>query len=197
MELVDQLAGTVIYSREHLFDPPYEVQPGDTLERIADDYQVPWQFLANVNGIADPRRNLRPGTALKVIKGPFDAVVDLNRFRLTLFVRNCYAGCFTIGTGKDCTTPEGDFEVQKKLVNPGYYGPGETIDKDSPDNPLGELALELGDHIYIHGTNDPASIGRAVSKGCIRLNSRDIADVFAILSAKTERSPGSVVRILR
>jgi LysM repeat protein len=196
MELLDQLAGTVIYSREHLLEPAYEIQPGDTLERIAEAYQVPWQLLANINDIGDPRRQLRPGEQLKVVKGPFEAVVDLTHFRLTLFVRDCYAGRFSIGVGNDLTTPEGTFEVQKKLVRPTYYG-GPTIEGGSPDNPLGEYALELGDHIYIHGTNDPSSIGRAESKGCIRLSERDIADLFAILSEKTERSPGSKVYITR
>ena len=57
--------------------------------------------------------------------------------------------------------------------------------------------LDLGDHIYIHGTNEPASIGRAVSKGCIRMSARDIADLFDILSEKTERTPGSTVYIQR
>jgi lipoprotein-anchoring transpeptidase ErfK/SrfK len=196
MELLDQLAGTVVYSREHHLEPAYEVQPGDTLERIAEAYQVPWQLLANINDIADPRRQLRPGEQIKVVKGPFEAVVDLRRFRLTIFVRDCYAGRFSIGVGKDLTTPEGTFAVQKKLIRPTYYGET-TIEGGSPENPMGEYALELGDHIYIHGTNDPSSIGRAASKGCIRLSERDIADLFAILSEKTERSPGSTVYIQR
>lgn len=196
MELLDQLAGTVIYSREHLLEPPYEVQPGDTLDRIAEAYHVPWQLLANINGINDARRQLRPGDTLKVVKGPFEAVVDLGRFRLTLFAGGCYAGRFDIGIGKDCATPEGEFVVQKKIVNPDYYGKP-YMAADDPNNPLGEYALELADHLYIHGTNDPASVGRAESKGCIRLNNRDIADVFAILSEKTERSPGSPVSIRR
>ncbi|HVC96251.1 MAG TPA: L,D-transpeptidase family protein [Pirellulales bacterium] len=196
MELLDQLAGTVIYSREHLLEPPYEVQPGDTLDRIAEAYHVPWQLLANINGISDSRRQLRPGDTLKVVKGPFEAWVDLGRFRLTLFVGDCYAGRFDIGIGKDFATPEGVFVVQKKIVNPDYYGKP-YMAADDPNNPLGEYALELADHLYIHGTNDPASIGRADSKGCIRLNNRDIADLFAILSEKTERSPGSTVTIRR
>jgi len=195
-ELLDQLAGTVVYSREHLLEPPYEVQPGDTLDRVAEAYHVPWQLLANINGITDARRQLQPGDTLKVIKGPFEAVVDLGRFRLTLFVGGCYAGRFEIGIGQDCTTPLGDFVVQKKVVNPDYYGE-QVIAAGSPDNPLGEYALQLSDQIFIHGTNDPASIGRAESKGCIRLNNHDIADLFSILSEKTERTPGSPVSIRR
>jgi lipoprotein-anchoring transpeptidase ErfK/SrfK len=49
----------------------------------------------------------------------------------------------------------------------------------------------------IHGTNDPQSIGRAESLGCIRLDSRGIKDVYEILSVRTDRSAGSKVTIRR
>lgn len=194
-DLLDRLAGTVIYSREHLIERPYEVQPGDTLEKIADDYEVPWQLLANINGIRDPRA-VRPGQMLKVLKGPFDAYVNLSQFELVLYLGNRYAGRFHIGIGRDQETPEGKFMVERKLTNPTYYGQP-VIDKDDPNNPLGEYAIDLGQSIWIHGTNDPQSIGRADSRGCIRLSDRDIKDLFEILSAKSERTAGSQVTIRR
>jgi lipoprotein-anchoring transpeptidase ErfK/SrfK len=196
LELLDRLAGTVIYSRQHLLERAHEVQPGETLDRIADMYEVPWQVLANINGIRDPQR-IRPGETLKVLHGPFDAMVELERFRLTLFLQGRYAGRFRIGIGKDQSTPEGEFVVLQKLTNPTYYGIQEVIDQNDPNNPLGEYALMLGDHILIHGTNDPQSIGRAESRGCIRLDNRDIKDVFEILSARTDRSAGSKVAVRR
>lgn len=193
--LLDRLAGTVIYSRQHLLERPHEVQPGETLDRIAELYEVPWQLLANINGLRDPQR-IRPGEQLKVLHGPFDARIDLSQFRLTLFLQGRYAGRFRIGIGKDESTPEGEFVVLQKLTNPTYYG-NPVIDADDPRNPLGEFALDLGQHILIHGTNDPNSIGKAESQGCIRLDNRDIRDVFEILSAQTERSAGSKVAIRR
>ncbi len=192
-DLLDRLAGTVVYSRRHLLERAYEVQPGDTLDKIADSFEVPWQLLANINGIGDPRR-IRPGDQLKVVRGPFNAFIDLDRFRLVLYVGSRYAGQFPIGIGEDHATPEGEFEVQKKVVNPTYYGQA-VIDKDDPNNPLGEYALHLGGDLWIHGTNDPSSIGRAGSRGCIRLNDRDIKDVFDILTARTDRTAGSRVVI--
>lgn len=194
-DLLDQLAGTVIYSRQHLLEPAYEVQPGDTLERIADHYQVPWQLLANINGIRDPRQ-VRQGDQLKVVKGPFHALVNLQKFELVLNVGARYAGKFRIGIGLDQQLPDGDFVVLKKVVNPTYYG-DTVIDASDPNNPLGEYALDLGDRILIHGTNDPQSIGRAESRGCIRLDNRDIKDIFEILTAKSDRSEGSTVNIRR
>jgi len=195
VDLLDRLAGTVIYSRQHQLERPHEVQPGETLEQIAGLYEVPWELLANINGIRDPQR-LRTGQELKVIRGPFNALVELEKFRLTLFVQGRYAGRFKIGIGKDETTPLGDFEILQKIVNPTYYGKP-VIDQDDPNNPLGDYALDLGNKILIHGTNDPQSIGRAESKGCIRLDNRDIKDVFEILSVQTDRSAGSKVTIRR
>lgn len=201
LNLLDRLAGTVIYSRQHLLERPHEVQPGETLEQIAGLYEVPWELLANINGIRDPQR-LRTGEQLKVIRGPFNAVVELDKFRLTLFVQGRYAGRFEVGIGKEWSTPEGEFEILNKVPNPAYYGKDAVIDQNDPNNPLGEYCLDLGDngvrdHLLIHGTNDPGSIGRAESRGCIRLGDRDIKDVYQILTAKTDRSPGSKVTIRR
>lgn len=191
--LLDQLAGTVIYdSRQHLLEPAYTVQPGDSLERIADEYQVPWQLLANINGIRDPQ-HLRQGEPLKVVRGPFSAVVALQKFELVLEVGGRYAGRFRIGMGQQ-RAPEGDFVLLKKELNPTYYGE-RVIDANDPNNPLGEYALDLGNGVLIHGTNDPQAIGRADSRGCICLAERDIKDLFEILTPKSDRSDGSMVKI--
>lgn len=180
-QLLSQLAGTVIYSRQHMLQPAYEVQPGDSLEQIAERFQVPWALLAKINGIRDPQ-TLRPGTKLKVVRGPFDAYIELDKFRLTLRLEDMYAGHFPVGIGQDQSTPPGEYVVQLKIENPVYYGPDQIIGKDDPQNPLGEYWIDLGGRLGIHGTNDPGSIGKAESRGCIRLRSADIADLFDILS---------------
>ncbi len=181
MDRLDQLAGTVVYSRQHLLEPAYTVQPGDTLEKVAERYNVPWQLMAKINGIGDAQ-SIRPGDQLKVMTGPFDALVSLQDFEMTLFLYGRYAGRFRIGVGQDQSTPDGDMTVQNKVINPTYYGPGQVIGPDDPANPLGGRWIDLGNRIGIHGTNDPGSIGRAESRGCIRLSPGDINDVFDILS---------------
>jgi LysM repeat protein len=194
-DLVDRLAGTVIYSRQHLLERPHEVQPGETLEKIADAFEVPWQLLANINGIRDPRA-VRPGDHLKVVRGPFGAFIELSRFRLVLYLGNRYAGRFPIGIGEDYAMTEGTFEVVKRTPNPPYYGQA-VIDADDPKNPLGEYALDLGRGLLIHGTNDPTSVGKVGGRGWIRMSEHDIKDVFEILSARTDRTAGSQVVIKR
>lgn len=179
---LDQLAGRVIYSREHLLEPPHTIVQGETLQAVADRYQVPLELLVKINGITDPLY-LPAGTQLKVIKGPFDALVDKSRRQLTLFVGDgLYAGSFPVGFGRDLTLPEGNYVVQAKLVNPTFQAADGMIAADDPSNPLGERWLDLGNRQGIHGSIDPAALASPGSRGCLILNPRDSEDVYDILS---------------
>ncbi len=181
-ELLDQVAGTVIYSRQCLVENAHQVQPGETLEQIADSCRIPWELLAKINGIRDPQ-SVRPGQQLKVVRGPFQAVILLGAHELTLMLGDCYAGRFPIGIGKEHQPAEGTYVVKDKRKNPTYYGAGGiTIDANDPNNPLGERWIGLGDQVGIHGTNDPKSVGGNQSAGSVCLGNRDIDDVFDILS---------------
>ncbi|GAB6164674.1 LysM peptidoglycan-binding domain-containing protein [Thermostilla marina] len=182
LDLLDQVAGTVIFSRQHLLEPPYTVQPGETLGRIAERYAVPWELLAKINGIRDPD-HIPPGTQLKVVRGPFDAIVRLQERELTLMLNGKYAGRFRIGVGTDVENLVGEYRVCEKRMHPIYYGPdGTIIDADNPNNPLGKYWIGLGGRIALHGTNDPANFDRPDAKGTIFLADRDIEDLYSILS---------------
>ena len=162
------------------FAEPRMVEFGETLQGIANEYNVPWKYLANLNGVTP--ESLQAGRKLKVLKGPFGAVVDLGRFELTIHAHGWYVHHYRIGIGHDKRTPVGEFTVQNKLQNPVWYNPaGGMVDADDPTNPLGEYWLGLGDHIGIHGTIDPSTIGRAASRGCIHLADGDIDEVFQLL----------------
>lgn len=180
-QLLDQVAGTVIYSTQHLLEPPYEVQPNERLDDIAQRYNVPWQLLAKINGIEDPQ-SLRPGERLKVVRGPFSAVVSLEKRQLTLLLNGSYAGRFAIGIGQEHPPQEGSFAVSDKVVNPVYRGRDRAIGADDQNNPLGERWIGLGSEMAIHGTNRPEDIGRTDLPGSISLNPRDVEDVYDILS---------------
>jgi LysM repeat protein len=185
-DLLDQLAGTVIYSTQHLLESPYIVKPGDRLQTIAEEYHVPWQLLAKINGLDDPNR-LQPGDQLKVLRGPFSAVVSLDKQELTLLLNGRYAGRFPLGLGRDVPLQEGHYTVKNKDVNPRYYGPGgQVMEPDDPANPLGGRFIGLGGQFGIHGTNDPRSIGRNDLRGCISLSPKDIEDVYDILSENSK-----------
>jgi lipoprotein-anchoring transpeptidase ErfK/SrfK len=180
-ELLDQVAGTVVYSTEHYLEPAYRVRPGDTLDQIAETYNVTPQLLAKINAIRDPL-SLAPGAELKVVRGPFDATVDLDRLELTLNLQGRYAGRFMIGLGSDCPQLEGDYAVREKMIGPTYYGREGTIASEDPANPLGKRWIGLDNRVGIHGTNDPRNVGAAAGRGAICLGDGDVEDVFDILT---------------
>jgi hypothetical protein len=174
-EILDRMAGVVIYSREHRLEKAYQVQPGDTLERIAEAYNVTPTLLARINGIREGQA-LQPGRDLKVVRGPFSALVSLKRMELTLMLQDRYAGRFQIGTGLDHPPVEGIYAVREKVPN----RPPE--DNIAGMNPWGRLWIGLGNQIAIHGTNDARGIGQTNNRGSICLSDRDIDDVYGILS---------------
>ncbi len=188
VDLLDQLAGSVIYSQQHLLEPEYMVRPGETLEQIAQAHYVPWQLLVRINGIRDPQ-NLQPGQKLKVVRGPFSAVIDLTKYELTLMLKGRYAGRFPIGVGRDYASLAGSYVVSDKTINPRYFGPDQMeIAADDPNNPYGAFWIGLSTQdgqpcgAGIHGTNDPANLHRTGSRGAICLDRQDIDDLFGILS---------------
>lgn len=179
-ERLGKTAAEIYANPEAHFAQPYVVQFGETLDGIAAQFDVPWQYLGRLNGVTP--ETLQAGQSLKVLKGPFGAVVDLQRFEMTLIMHGWYVRRYKIGIGRDHKTPTGEFVVQEKLENPRWYNPdGGVVEGDDPSNPLGEYWLGLGDHIGIHGTIDPSSIGAAASRGCIHLADDDIAEVYQLL----------------
>lgn len=185
---IDGTAAEIYINPKRHFAEPYLVDFGETLDEIAKKHNVPWTYLGRLNNVTP--KTLQAGQTLKVLKGPFGAVVDVSKFELTVHAHGWYVRSYRIGTGKDQSTPVGNFTVKNKLENPQWYNPdGGIVDADDPANPLGEYWLGLGDHIGIHGTIDPASIGRAQSRGCVHMSDADISEVFNLLSV------GSPVRI--
>ena len=182
---IEETAKSIYFSDLRHFMQPYVIQPGDRLQSIGKQYNIPWEYLVRLNHI-DPRR-IRPGQKLKVIKGPFSARLDLSEFELTIHAHGYFVRRFPIGIGKDEKTPIGRFKVLTKLVNPKYFGSdGNVIDANDPRNPLGERWIDIGDSFGIHGTIDPQSIGRAESRGCIRMLNSDIEIVYDLLGVGSE-----------
>jgi hypothetical protein len=200
--LIARLAGTVIYSRQHLLEKPYVVQSGDTLDKIAQQYRIPWQLLGRINGLLSPNgdvndneskdRLLPVSCEMKVVRGPFDAVVNLSRHELTLMLNGRYAGRFPIGVGRDQPSVEGVYTVRDKTPNPTYRGPdGVQYSPGDPRNPLGSAWIGLTDRIGIHGSSNPQGIGRDDNRGSICVCDQHVQDLYGILSV------GSRVTIVR
>jgi LysM repeat protein len=177
---IETTARSIYFEPQPHYMEPYVVQPGDQLRRIADHYNVTWEYLAKLNH-ADPRR-IRPEQRLKVIKGPFAALIDLSDFELTIQAHGYYVRRYGIGVGKDNSSPTGTFTVENKVLNPQYTDPsGKVIAADDASNPLGERWIDLGHSYGIHGTIEPDSIGQARSRGCIRMQNADVEEVYDLL----------------
>lgn len=179
MDLLDQVTGTVLYSKESHLEPAYTVERGDTLADVAAEYEISAELLANINGLEHGQK-LRAGDKLKVLRGPFDATIDLQDGLLTLWLGERYAGRFEIRVGRDGPKSAGGFVVQEKVPNPPYEG-SKPLDADDRNNPLGELALRLSKQVWIHGSRSAKSY-LDEDRGWIRLSPRDVQDVYDILT---------------
>ncbi len=186
---LDELAQSIYFSPQPHYAEAYMIQPGDQLRKIARNYRLSWQYLARLNRV-NPRK-IRAGQKLKVVQGPFDAVVDLSDYELTVVCQKQFVRRYAVGIGKDGTSPIGKFTVKDKLEDPVYYGPDGVIANDDPENPLGERWIDIGDSFGIHGTIDPNSIGKSESRGCIRMLNDDVEEVYDFLTV------GSTVWIRR
>lgn len=184
LKRLNQTAGMIYFAPQPHFMPAYEVQPGDLLQSVAPQYKMSWEYLARLNRVRPER--IRPGRKLKVIKGPFSAFIDLSEFSLTIHAHGYFVKRYPIGIGKDNSTPIGTFSVKDKLKNPKYYGTDAVIEADDPNNPLGERWIDIGDSYGIHGTIDPSSIGKAESRGCLRLTNEDVVEVYDFLIPGSE-----------
>jgi hypothetical protein len=86
-------------------------------------------------------------------------------------------------------TPTGNFTVRRIIWNPGWVPPNAPWAKDKkptppgdPKNPMGRVKIFFAEPDYfIHGTNEPGSIGRAASKGCIRMKNEDVIALAKLL----------------
>ena len=79
-------------------------------------------------------------------------------------------------------SPSGEFKIVNRVAEPTYYHPGVVIPAGA-GNPIGTRWLGLNRKGYgIHGTNEPGSIGKAASHGCIRLRNRDMEQLFRMVS---------------
>ena len=172
----------------------YKVMPGDRLSRIGKNHQVPYECLMEINGIHDARA-LQADQTIKVVHGPFHALVNLSTFTLDLYLQTMYVKSYKIGIGKpEHETPTGTWRVDLggKLIKPTWTDPdsGRVYKASDPDYPLGSrwIALEGIDGaargrtgFALHGTKEPETIGTRSSRGCIRLFNGEVIELYNLL----------------
>lgn len=187
VDLLDALSKEVIYSPRHLAQPAITIASGDTLESLAQKYQVTPELLAAINGLGTSKA-LVSGSQFKTLPGPFRAIVSISRQELTLMLGNLYAGRFPVSFGKDPSPVEGNFEVVTRSRDRTYYGTGgKVLEATDNLNPYGGYWLDLGKELCIHGTPEAGS-EELRDAGCISLAPLDAADVYNILGKGSQVS---------
>jgi lipoprotein-anchoring transpeptidase ErfK/SrfK len=109
--------------------------------------------------------------------------------RLYLVLGNGQAIRYGIGVGRDGFRWSGTHRITAKKEWPSWTPPAQMLRRrpDLPrhmsggiDNPLGARAMYLGSTLYrIHGSNEPETIGQAVSSGCFRMTNEDVTDLYS------------------
>jgi L,D-transpeptidase ErfK/SrfK len=134
-------------------------------------------------------------------------IINIPEMRLYYFPTDAMTGervpvlTWPIGIGaEEAPSPVGPFTVKSKDENPTWVVPASiqrtmehprAVVPPGPDNPLGDYRIRLSIDVYaIHGTNDPWTVGRLTTHGCIRLYPEDIETLYPLVEAGT---PGEIV----
>ena len=149
----------------------HSIKRGETLYSISRDYRVSIAQLLAANPVITNPNVLNVGQTI-IIPGlpdpetiPYQIYISKNNRTLKLFRNQTLIKTYPIAVGKMLTqTPIGKFVVLNRQPNPG--------------GPFGVMWLSLSKAGYgIHGTNNPASIGKSVSHGCVRMHNQDVLEL--------------------
>ncbi|GGA56584.1 hypothetical protein GCM10011499_28410 [Pelagibacterium lentulum] len=162
-----------------MFGPPPGVEL--TQGRPAHQLQYQSQYVGHpkfLRQVVNYRTHHAPGTA----------VVDTRQHYLYLVLNGGRAMRYGIGVARYGFEWTGTHRVTAKREWPSWTPPAEMHARQpglprfmegGPNNPMGARALYLGSTLYrIHGTNEPWTIGRSVSSGCIRMTNEDVIDLY-------------------
>ena len=186
-EALNGLADRVQLSSQFLpddaYSKTYQVAPGNALITIGKRFLIPHECVMKLNRMTTP--SVAAGQKIKVLQGPIHLEVYKGRKELQAWLGDVCVRSYPVAIGANNKTPEGTFNVKNKLKNPPYQPQHKTVAEHRPggaaDNPLGTRWIDIGNHYGVHGTIDPASIGRDASEGCIRMHNKDVEEVFDLV----------------
>ncbi len=123
-------------------------------------------------------------------QGQTEIKINVPSRTLSLYKNSYLIGEYSVGVGysQKMMTPQGYYKVEKKVIEPIWehpYKPEGAVRISNSKNPLGQRWIgffEDKNMVYgIHGTNDPTSIGKFVSHGCVRMNNTDVEELFDLV----------------
>ena len=143
-----------------------------------------------------PERLRRQVVNFDTREAPGTIIIDTGNTVLYLVQGGGRAIRYGVGVGRQGFTWAGVQTISRKAEWPDWYPPKEMVARQpylprfvagGPGNPLGARAMYLGSSEYrIHGTNDPTTIGKFVSSGCIRMTNEDVTDLFSRVDVGTK-----------
>ena len=172
---------------------PYEARParrssGTALASLPQEYESDTGYDNSIDYAIAPQFQ-RQLVAYRGGERPGTIIVDTPNKFLYLVQEGGRAIRYGIGVGRPGFDWAGRKTVSMKREWPDWRPPAEMLRRrpdlprymeGGPDNPLGARALYLGSSLYrIHGTNEPHTIGQAVSSGCIRMLNNDVIDLYS------------------
>ena len=132
----------------------------------------------------------------RTTEAPGTIIVHTSERFLYVVQGNNRALRYGIGVGRDGFQWKGLLKITRKSEWPDWTPPPEMIERQpylprfmagGPGNPMGARALYLGTTVYrIHGTNQPRTIGQAISSGCFRLANNEIIDLYERIPVGTK-----------
>jgi lipoprotein-anchoring transpeptidase ErfK/SrfK len=150
---------------------------------------------------ADPRMQIDPRYEKQTVayrghEPPGTIIIDTPQRFLFLVQDNGTALRYGIGVGRPGFAWAGEKKISAKKEWPDWVPPPEMLERrpdlphfmaGGPENPLGARAMYLGSSLYrIHGSNEPWTIGQAVSSGCIRMRNKDVVDLYERVKVGTK-----------
>jgi lipoprotein-anchoring transpeptidase ErfK/SrfK len=198
-----------IFAAGHAKAQDYQNDQGSALGYSSDDnnYDPAQPTIGNEDG-ALPSRFQRTIVSFDTREAPGTIIIDTRNTYLYLVLGQGQAMRYGVGVGREGFAWAGTQTVSRKAEWPDWTPPPEMIARQpylprfttgGPGNPLGARAMYLGGSEYrIHGTNDPATIGKFVSSGCVRLTNEDVMDLYnrVRVGAKVIVLPASGARTL-
>ncbi len=172
----------------------YAIRSGDSIKVLARRHGCTSELIIKGNNISQPDR-IQIGDRLRILEKPaFALVVRKTANDLLLTLNGAFFKRYTVGTGMYGRTPVGTFRVQDKIENPPWWRPdGQVVPFGDPANILGTRWLSLAATgetppargYGIHGTWDNGSLGKQSSAGCIRMNNRDVEELYMLVPEGT------------
>lgn len=172
----------------------YQRKGKESIYRIARRYGVSANAIHNANEgslTEGDERLLIPTQHVSPLPAYHGIVVNLPERSLYLYQQGRPVKCYPIAIGRrGWETPTGEFRIANKRKNPTWFPPKWAVEEQpvppGPENPLGDRWMGLSIPGYgIHATNAPASVGRYVSHGCMRMYPEHAHELYGLVPLGT------------